>query len=143
MSFDVLMNYTLDRYLWVPRSSCELVGKYVKCTNFFIAYILMNFCHWKILAGIEVQSCMKLNRIVCLVCSLTNSRITYHCIPNCVSRDFFEKAKNDQFFQTCSKKVHETQFWHEFVKKIFFGASRKIFWLKSVSQTKRVWKLLI
>jgi len=72
------------------------------------------------------------------------------CIPNCVSRhtgvspnilgvsrDFSYKAKNDQFFETCSKKCHETQFLHGFVKNIFFGVSRNFFDSKVCRQPKK------
>jgi len=50
----------------------------------------------------------------------------------CVAR-FFELAKNYQFFQTCSKKGHETQFLHKNL------CVAKFFWLKSVSSTKKLW----
>jgi hypothetical protein len=43
---------------------------------------------------------------------------------------FFQKAKNDQFCQTCSKKGHETLFLTNFsinlIKKLFFGYIAKI-----------------
>jgi len=84
------------------------------------------------------------------------SQTLMQCIPNCVPReslgvpreslgvprDFSKMRKKDQFFQTCSKKGHETQFLSKFYmnwqKKIFFGVARNFFGSKSVSRSKKV-----